>query len=234
MENESERGGAQRSHRRGSRYRARRRAVELLFEAELRDTDPVTLAEERVELAREENSEVRSVPEYAQHIIHGVAVELDDVDATIERHLTESWELDRLAATERAILRVAVWELLFNPDVPGPAAVAQGVDLAAELAGPESTAWCNALLDKVAHHRDSIRHRIAMDRDAVGAQRVTAEEAGPGAAVYPGTESERDSTQATEALEAAAREPEEAEAAPRPAAEDSGGEPTEGGAPAAG
>lgn len=172
MENESERGGAQRSHRRGSRYRARRRAVELLYEAELRDTDPVALAEERVELAREENSDVRSVPEYAQHIIAGVAVELDDVDATIERHLTESWELDRLAATERAILRVAVWELLFNPDVPGPAAVGQGVDLAAELAGPESTAWCNALLDKVAQHRDSIRHRIAMERDAAMSSRV--------------------------------------------------------------
>lgn len=151
--------------------------------------------EERVELARDNENDVRSVPEYSRHIVTGVAVELDDVDATIQRHLVDTWEIDRLAATERALLRVAVWELLFNPDVPGSAAVAQGVDLAGELAGPESTGWCNALLDKVSQHRDSIRHRIAMERDVEGARRVLAEEATPSAQEASGRGDENEEPQ---------------------------------------
>ena len=79
--------------RHGARYRARRRAVDMLFEAETRDIDPVAIVEDRTELSRNPLNAVAPVADYTREIVAGAAEKLDDLDDAIERSLSEDWEL---------------------------------------------------------------------------------------------------------------------------------------------
>lgn len=158
MSDASSRAGRNPRRRHGARYRARARAVDLLFEAELRDLDPVALLDERVEFARDPELDVEPIADYTRQIVTGVAEELDDVDAVISRHLTSSWQLNRLPGVERAVLRVAVWELLDNADVPLKVALTEGVELASQYSDEKASGYVNSLLDRVV---DAARARRA-------------------------------------------------------------------------
>lgn len=142
------------SRRHGARYRARRRAADIMYEAENRDVDPVAIVEDRIKLARENEHDVAPIAEYTKVLVTGVAEELDTIDTTIERFLSEDWELHRIPAVDRAIMRVAVWELLFNPEeVDLATAVTEGVELASEYSTDAAAPYINAVLDDVAHFR---------------------------------------------------------------------------------
>ncbi|WJZ02791.1 hypothetical protein CFREI_07530 [Corynebacterium freiburgense] len=143
--------------RRGSRYRARARAVDILFEAEFRDVDPVAIVEDRIELSQQPEFDIPPVTPYTQQIVGGVAVELDRVDDTIARYLAKNWELERIPAVDRAILRIAVWELLFNPEVPTKTAVVEGVELGSQYSTDFAAPYINAVLDAVAKNIDELR-----------------------------------------------------------------------------
>ncbi len=142
------------SRRHGARYRARRRAADIMYEAENRDVDPVAIVEDRIKLARENEHDVAPIAEYTKVLVTGVAEELDTIDTTIERFLSEDWELYRIPAVDRAIMRVAVWELLFNPEeIDLATAVTEGVELASEYSTDAAAPYINAVLDDVAHFR---------------------------------------------------------------------------------
>ena len=138
-----------------ARYRARRRAADILYEAENRDVDPVAIVEDRIALAREDRNAVAPVAEYTQVIVKGVAEELDVIDDTIARYLSEDWELHRIPAVDRAILRVSVWELLFNPDIPTATAVVEGVEIASQYSNEQAAPYIHAVLDDVAQSRSA-------------------------------------------------------------------------------
>ncbi|NMN93584.1 transcription antitermination factor NusB [Antrihabitans stalactiti] len=131
----------------GARHKARRRAVDLLFEAEARDLDPVDLAAERSELAIADD-QVAPVHAYTIEIVRGVAENLDRVDETVASYLQE-WTLDRLPAVDRAILRIAVWELFYAPDVPPVVVVDEAVELAKQLSTDDSPGFINGVLGQV-------------------------------------------------------------------------------------
>lgn len=142
------------SRRHGARYRARRRAADIMYEAENRDVDPVAIVEDRIKLARENEHDVAPIAEYTKVLVAGVAEELDTIDTTIERFLSEDWELHRIPTVDRAIMRVAVWELLFNPEeIDLATAVTEGVELASEYSTDAAAPYINAVLDDVAHFR---------------------------------------------------------------------------------
>lgn len=142
------------SRRHGARYRARRRAADIMYEAENRDVDPVAIVEDRIKLARENEHDVAPIAEYTKVLVTGVAEELDKIDTTIERFLSEDWELYRIPAVDRAIMRVAVWELLFNSEeIDLATAVTEGVELASEYSTDAAAPYINAVLDDVAHFR---------------------------------------------------------------------------------
>lgn len=142
--------------RRGSRYRARRRAVSLLFEAELRDADVVELAEERRRMG-ESSQEFHDVAPFTMEIVAGVAERLDRLDSMIAEHLRE-WTLERLPAVDRAVLRAGAWELLFGTQETDSAIVIdQSVLLVADLSAEKSIPYVNAVLDRVAGLADQIR-----------------------------------------------------------------------------
>jgi len=152
--------------RHGSRYRARRRAVDILFEAEARDLDPVAVVEDRVQLSRQADSAVAPVADYTRQIVAGAAEELDTIDEAIERYLAETWELDRLPAVDRAILRVAVWEILFNPEVDSPVAVVEGVELASQYGNDVAAPYIHAVLDDVAQSTSDLHPLATAEADA--------------------------------------------------------------------
>ena len=138
-----------------ARYRARRRAADILYEAENRDIDPVAIVEDRIALAREDRNAVAPIAEYTKVIITGAAEELDVIDETISRYLSEDWELHRIPAVDRAILRVSVWELLFNPDIPTATAVVEGVEIASQYSNEQAAPYIHAVLDDVAQSRSA-------------------------------------------------------------------------------
>lgn len=152
-----------RHKRHGSRYRARLRAAQVLYEAELRDVDPVRITEDRTELARANVEGVAPVAAYGREIVAGAAEELDRIDELISANLSEDWEIDRISAVDRAVLRVAIWELVFNPDIPVKTAIADAVELASQLSQDDSPKYINAMLDAIAQRIEDVRAQARED-----------------------------------------------------------------------
>ncbi len=129
----------------GTRHKARKRAVDLLFEAEAKNVSPVDLVAERRELVRSDES-IGVVAEYTERIVAGVTADGPQLDAVLTSHLRE-WTLPRLPAVDRAILRLAAWELFNTPDVPPVVVVDEAVELARNsppTTRPRSSTVCSA------------------------------------------------------------------------------------------
>ncbi|MHC9296273.1 transcription antitermination factor NusB [Mycobacterium sp. LTG2003] len=135
--------------RRGDRgrHQARKRAVDLLFEAEARGLTAEAVADARAALAEDE-PDVAPLNPYTVTVARGVTEHAAHIDDLISAHL-QGWTLERLPAVDRAILRVAVWELLHADDVPEPVAVDEAVELAKELSTDESPGFVNGVLGQV-------------------------------------------------------------------------------------
>jgi N utilization substance protein B len=129
------------------RHQARKRAVDLLFEAEARGISPVEVVDMRTALA-ETKSDVAPLHPYTATVARGVSEHIAHIDDLITTHL-QGWTLDRLPAVDRAVLRVAVWELLHADDVPEPVAVDEAVELAKELSTDDSPGFVNGVLGQV-------------------------------------------------------------------------------------
>ena len=129
------------------RHQARKRAVDLLFEAEARGLTAAEVVDVRTALA-EAKPEVAPLHPYTVAVARGVSEHAAHIDDLITTHL-QGWTLDRLPAVDRAILRVSVWELLYADDVPEPVAVDEAVELAKELSTDESPGFINGVLGQV-------------------------------------------------------------------------------------
>ena len=144
------------------RHQARKRAVDLLFEAEARGLTAAEVVDVRTALA-EANPEVAPLHPYTVAVARGVSEHAAHIDDLIISHL-QGWTLDRLPAVDRAILRVSVWELLHAEDVPEPVAVDEAVELAKELSTDESPGFINGVLGQVMLVTPQIRAAAAAIR----------------------------------------------------------------------
>lgn len=145
---------------RGTRHKARAYAVEVLFEAETRDLDPVAILDERVQLARMPEPVVGEVRPYTREIVTGVAVNLDLLDEAIGERLADDWVLERLPGVDRSILRVAAWELLFSEEVAAGTSITEAVDLASIYSALVSGKYIHAVLDRIENSKDSILAQV--------------------------------------------------------------------------
>jgi len=132
-----------------ARAKARRRALEFLFEAEARDVDPMKVA-----ISRRENSDI-VLNEYSLTIIEGVMAHLDRIDEVLESYVKD-WTIERMPAVDRAVLRIGVWELLYNDDVPDAVAVAEAVVNVRELSTDESPEFVNGVLGRIQSVKDTL------------------------------------------------------------------------------
>lgn len=144
------------------RHQARKRAVDLLFEAEARGITPAEAADAREALAQAQ-PDVSALNPYTVTVARGVTQHAAHIDDLISSHL-QGWTLERLPAVDRAILRVAVWELLHADDVPEPVAVDEAVELAKHLSTDESPGFVNGLLGQVMLVTPQIRAAAAAIR----------------------------------------------------------------------
>jgi transcription antitermination protein NusB len=146
------------------RHQARKRAVDLLFEAEARGISPQEVVDVRTGLA-ERNADVAALSPYTAAVVLGVGEHAAHIDELITSHL-QGWTLDRLPAVDRAILRVAVWELLHADDVPEPVAVDEAVELAKGLSTDDSPGFVNGVLGQVMLVTPQIRAAAQAVREA--------------------------------------------------------------------
>lgn len=126
-----------------ARTKARKRALDILFESESRGlTSGGTLAD---------RLEVNDPPvnPYTVSLVEGVAANVEQIDALLSEH-SHGWTLDRMPAVDRNLLRIAVFEILHVDDVPDPVAISEAVELATELSTDESPRFVNGLLSKIA------------------------------------------------------------------------------------
>ncbi|KAX56766.1 N utilization substance protein NusB [Mycobacterium tuberculosis M1324] len=129
------------------RHQARKRAVDLLFEAEVRGISAAEVVDTRAALA-EAKPDIARLHPYTATVARGVSEHAAHIDDLITAHL-RGWTLDRLPAVDRAILRVSVWELLHAADVPEPVVVDEAVQLAKELSTDDSPGFVNGVLGQV-------------------------------------------------------------------------------------
>lgn len=135
----------------GARTKARKRALDLLFEAEQRSMNAVALLDERVAAP----VTPAPLPEYTGVLVRGVVhhwVALNDALTTYSKE----WPLDRMPAVDRNLLRIGAYELLFNDDVPDKVAIAESVALATELSTDESPKFVNGLLNRLAEVKSTL------------------------------------------------------------------------------
>ncbi|MCF4120745.1 transcription antitermination factor NusB [Antribacter sp. KLBMP9083] len=135
----------------GARTKARKRAVDILFEAEQRAVDPLRLLSDRVANPRTE----AAVPQYTVEVVEGVIAERDRIDELLETY-SHGWTLERMPAVDRAVLRVGAWEVLYNDDVPDAVAVDEAVSLAGDLSTDDSPSFVNGLLGRIVELKPSL------------------------------------------------------------------------------
>jgi len=129
--------------RSSSRSKARKRALDILFEAELREADPVATLEERAAAADP------PVREYTAKLVRGVDAHGSEIDARISAHLAAGWSLQRMPRVDRNALRIAVFEIDYG-EVPDAVAISEAVQLVSELSTDDSSAFVNGVLRAVA------------------------------------------------------------------------------------
>jgi N utilization substance protein B len=126
----------------GARSKARKRAVDVLYEAGQRDADVLSTLKER--LAQSDPP----VPEYAVELVEGVVSNRVRIDELLSTY-AEEWTLDRMPPVDLAILRLGTFELLWRDDVPDAVAVSEAVELATSLSTDSSPAFVNGLLARL-------------------------------------------------------------------------------------
>ena len=126
-----------------ARSKARKRAVDILYEAELSGRDRIDLLRERVA-----DTATPPVNDHCFRLVEGVAENSARIDELIERH-ARGWSLERLPDVDRAILRMAVYELLWVDDVPDAVVLDEAVSLAKTLSTDDSPAYVNGVLGAV-------------------------------------------------------------------------------------
>ena len=125
-----------------ARSKARKRALDILFEAELRGLPTLQLLSERQSLG-----DVPVQP-YAAELVRGVAANRERIDELISWNLVD-WTLERMPAVDRNILRIGAYELLYDDQVPDVVAVSEAVALARDLSTDESPTFVNGLLARL-------------------------------------------------------------------------------------
>lgn len=137
-----------------ARTKARKRAVDAIFAADLRKVSPETMLDTTADLVADRQNQAE-IFGYARQIVLGVIENHAEIDDLIETYSKE-WAIDRMPALDRAILRVAVWEILFNAEVPNGVAINEAVELAKEYSTDDSGNFINGLLSGISGTRKAL------------------------------------------------------------------------------
>jgi N utilization substance protein B len=124
-----------------ARRKARKRALDFLYEADLRGA----LA---IELYRSRPSEELSQEQYVRSLLEGVSEYKDRLDELIITY-SEGWDMDRMPAIDRNLLRLSIYEILWAHDIDDKVAINEAVEMAAELSTQDSSRYINGVLGRI-------------------------------------------------------------------------------------
>ncbi len=130
-----------------ARRKARKRALDILFSADINGQ----LLEEALESARHRaqlEPERGSSWAYAEHMVQGIVDHREDIDGLL-RATSQSWPLERMPAVDRAVLRLATWEMLHNPEVPAAVAISEALELVNEFSTEASAGFVHGVLSSI-------------------------------------------------------------------------------------
>ena len=125
-----------------SRSKGRKRALDILYEAELRGRAATAFLEERLD----ENTP--AIAEFARVLVNGVMAYKFEIDTAITANSKE-WDLDRLPGIDRNILRIAIYEIKWCAEVPNAVAIDEAVNMAKALSTDESAGFINGILGEI-------------------------------------------------------------------------------------
>jgi transcription antitermination protein NusB len=132
-----------------ARSKARKRALDLLYAAEMRTQEPVEALEAAIA-----DGEGPSNP-YTETLVRGVSEHRTRIDELLGRY-AQGWTLDRMPAVDRNVLRIGAFELLFSDDVPDAVAVSEAVALVRDLSTDDSPAFVNGVLGSMLRDREGL------------------------------------------------------------------------------
>jgi N utilization substance protein B len=125
-----------------SRHRARRLALDALYQADVTHATGPSVLSDWEETGRE-------IPSFTRDLVEGVAQHLEEIDRAIG-DVSEGWRVDRMPSIDRTVLRIATFELIFPGDVPPGAAIDEAVRAAKELSTEDSGRFVNGVLGEIA------------------------------------------------------------------------------------
>ena len=128
----------------GTRRRGREIALQILYQADITSNE----YGDAMELFRGNFGAKKESMSFADCLIKGIDDHLEDIDARIEKG-SENWKLSRMSATDRNILRMAVYELIYRDDIPGRVTLNEAIELAKRFGSDESAAFINGILDNI-------------------------------------------------------------------------------------
>ncbi len=136
-----------------ARSKARKQALDLLFEADIRATNVVDLLNLRDVV--EEGPDARPIREYTRSLVIGVNENARKIDELITTY-AQGWDMDRLPNVDRNILRLGIFEILWASEIPDGVAIDEALDLAKELSTDDSAGFIHGVLGRISSLKENL------------------------------------------------------------------------------
>jgi len=136
-----------------ARTKARKAALDILFEADIRGTSTLDLLNQR--LVQDEGEDARPVRVFTQELIIGIEAHRRKIDELITTY-AQGWDMDRLPNVDRNVLRLAIFEILWAPDVPDAVVIDEALTLVKELSTDDSGGYVHGVLGRVSAIKDDL------------------------------------------------------------------------------
>lgn len=136
-----------------ARSKARKQALDILYESDIRSSDALATLEARD--VAEEGPDARPIRDFTRELISGVTSNKRKIDELIATY-AQGWDMDRLAAVDRNILRLGIFEIVWNDDLADGIAIDEAITLAKDLSTDDSATFIHGLLGKISSIKESI------------------------------------------------------------------------------
>ena len=136
-----------------ARSKARKQSLDLLYEGDIRGQAPADVL--AVRDVTEEGPDARPIREYTKELISGIAENRRKIDELISTY-AHGWDMDRLPAVDRNILRMGIYEILWCKDLDDAVAIDEALNLAKELSTDDSATYIHGVLGRIASIKESL------------------------------------------------------------------------------
>ncbi len=136
-----------------ARSKARKQALDILYESDIRSADALAILESRDVV--EDGPDARPIREFTRELISGVAANKRKIDELITTY-AQGWDMDRLAAVDRNILRLGIYEIIWSDDLADGIAIDEAITLAKDLSTDDSANFIHGLLGKISSIKESV------------------------------------------------------------------------------